>query len=128
MYKRSFTSLTIRVYLHASKTHTYTATLGSPCGDILVASVREPNLSSCRALKARGMTGPVHFYRAGRDEPDLIVPDLEKSSKWTVRETEKQEPKLVRYRPPVRFMKDVQVPDPKPLEERPGAMDVAGLA
>ena len=52
MYKRSFTSLTIHVYLHASKTHAYTATLHSPCGDVLVASVREPNLSTCRALRS----------------------------------------------------------------------------
>jgi hypothetical protein len=92
--------LTIRVYLHASRTHTYTATLHSPCGEVLVASVNEPNLSSCQALKAKGMTGPVHFYRIGKNEPDYIVHDLEKASEWTVRENEKQEPRLARYRPP----------------------------
>jgi hypothetical protein len=93
-----------------------------------MASVNEPNLSSCRALKARGLAGPVHFYRAGRSEPDFIVHDLEKASKWTIRENEKQEPKLVRYRPPVLFMKDVRFPDPTSLEERPSAIDAAGLA
>jgi hypothetical protein len=120
--------LTTHVYLHASMTHTYTATLHSPCGDVLVASVREPNLSSCRALKARGKKGPVHFYRAGRSEPDLIVPDLEKAARWTIRETEKQAPRLVRYRPPVLFMKDIRLPDPTPLEERPEAIEAACLA
>jgi predicted transcriptional regulator len=118
--------LTIRVYLHASKTHTYTATLHSPCGDVLVASVREPNLSSCRALKARGMTGPVHFYRAGRSEPDYIVHDLEEAATRTIRETQKQSPKLVRYRPPVLFMKEARLPDPASLKERP-IMNAAGL-
>jgi hypothetical protein len=98
--------LTIRVYLHASPTHVYNTTLHSPCGEVLVASVREPNFSSCRALKARGMTGPVHFYRAGRSEPDYMVHDLEKAAKWTIRETGRQSPRLARYRPPVLFLKD----------------------
>jgi hypothetical protein len=119
--------LTIRVYLHASRTHTYTATLGSPCGDVLVASVREPNFSSCRALNAKGMTGPVHFYRAGKSEPDFIVHDLEKAAKWTVRENEKQEPRLARYRLPVLFMTDARLPDTASLEKRPRAIDAAGL-
>jgi hypothetical protein len=117
--------LTIRVYLHASRTHTYTATLGSPCGDVLVASVNEPNLSSCRALKARGVTGPVHFYRAGRSEPDFVVNDLEEACKWTVRENEKQEPKLVCYRPSVLFMNGKRLPKPTPLNENPSAAALA---
>jgi hypothetical protein len=106
--------LTTRVYLHASKTHAYTATLHSPYGEVLVASVREPNFSSCRALQARGTTGPVHLYRVGKSEPDFIVHDLEEAAKWTVRETEKQEPKLARYRPPACL-------DLKPASPNPAA-------
>jgi hypothetical protein len=74
------------------------------------------------------MTGPVHFYRAGRSEPDFIVHDLEKAAKWTIRENEKQEPKLARYRPPVQFMKDARLSDLTPQEERPRTMNAAGLA
>jgi hypothetical protein len=103
--------LSISVYLHASRTHTYTATLGSPCGDALATSVNEPVFSSCRALKARGMTGPVHFFRSGKSEPDYIVHDLEKAAGWTVRENEKQGPRIVRYRPPVMFLSDRDLTD-----------------
>ncbi len=106
--------MSISVYLHASRTHTYTATLGSPCGETLVASVNEPVFSSCRALKAKGLRGPVHFYRPGKSEPDFIVHDLEKAARWTLRENEKQGPRLARYRPPMAFMRDKDLTRPAP--------------
>lgn len=118
----------ICVYIHASRTHTYTATLGSPCGDVVVASLNEPTYSSCRALKARGMTGTVLFYRAGKNEPEFIVHDLEKAAQWTIRENEKNGPRLVRYRPPVLFMKDRDLtqptqPQPPPAKENTGPLE-----
>ena len=91
--------LTINVYLHPSKRHAYTATLGSPDGEVLVTSALEPVFTACRVLKSKGMTGPVCFYRVGRDTPDFVVQDLELASGLTVRENEKQGPRIVKYRP-----------------------------
>jgi hypothetical protein len=47
----------------------------------LVTSALEPIFTACRVLKNKGMTGPVLFYRVGRDAADCVVQDLELASR-----------------------------------------------
>jgi hypothetical protein len=64
----------------------YQARQDSPQGPVLVASTRQPLLDGCRALLAKGITGPVEMWDAVRPYPRMRA-DIEKAAKLTIEET-----------------------------------------
>ena len=68
-------------------------------GEVIVAKSSDPAFAACRALKAKGLTGRVEFYRPGVPYPGLIVHDLDKAAGLRVVETEHEGPILKKWRP-----------------------------
>jgi hypothetical protein len=89
----------IKIYLQGTRRNTYTATLSSPTGEVLMTRANEPQFSVCRILKARGMRGRVDFYSSER--PDVVrfsVKSIDLAAALTVRENEEEGPYFAKYR------------------------------
>ena len=63
---------------------------------VLIEDTWNPEFEACRALVARGVTGRLDVWRAGKTHPDMIVPDIEEGARWTVVETTRSAPSLGR--------------------------------
>jgi hypothetical protein len=74
----------------------YKATLD---GVDIVTRSSDPAFAACRAMKAKGLSGRVEFYRPGVPHPGLIVHDLDKAAGLRVVDTERQGPVLKKWRP-----------------------------
>jgi hypothetical protein len=73
----------------------YNARLHRPDGEIIVCST-EPLLAACRELVKRGISGHIRKYRAGLLSTEG---DIETFAGLTVFETERQGPRIRKYRP-----------------------------
>ena len=67
-------------------------------GKEIVARSSDPEHAACRALKARGLTGCVAFYRPEAAHPGMIVRDLNMAADLHVVEAESQLPSLRAWR------------------------------
>src|SRR5262249_3849430 len=68
-------------------------------GGVLIDETWNPEFEACRALLARGVTGRLEVWRAGKDYPDMLVRDIAKAAEWTVVENEQHGPRFARWRP-----------------------------
>ena len=68
-------------------------------GAVLIDETWNPELETCRALLARGIVGPLEAWRFGKDQPDMLIPDIAKTAELTVEESEKSGPRFVRWKP-----------------------------
>jgi hypothetical protein len=59
-------------------------------GAVLIEDTWNPEFEACRALVARGITGRLETWRAGKSHPGMIVPDIEEGARWTVVENDKE--------------------------------------
>jgi hypothetical protein len=66
---------------------------------VLIEDTWNPEFEACRALVARGITGRLETWRAGKTHPDMIVPDIEEGARWTVVENDKEGPVINRWEP-----------------------------
>ena len=89
---------------------------------VLIEDTWNPEFEACRALVARGVTGRLDVWRAGKTHPDMIVPDIEEGARWTVEENDKRGPLVVRWRPWVELLQ------PDGLVSLEGAAPAAELA
>jgi hypothetical protein len=78
---------------------TYNVHLGTPAGEKIVANAFDPEYAACRALVARGLTGRLEVWRPGSAFPVVVVPDIAKGARLTIREDARRGPCLVKYRP-----------------------------
>jgi len=68
-------------------------------GEEIVTRSWGPEFAACRALKARGLTGRVEFFRAGLPHPCLVVRDLAEGAGLRTAEDECREPVLKKWQP-----------------------------
>jgi hypothetical protein len=61
-------------------------------GAVLIEETWNPELDACRLLAARRITGRLEVWRTGKPHADLIVFDIEKAAKRTVKENGKRGP------------------------------------
>jgi hypothetical protein len=66
--------------------------------EILIAACRNPEFDACRVLLARDITGHLEMWRSGKTWWDLAV-DIEVGAGLTLRETETEGPRIVRWVP-----------------------------
>jgi hypothetical protein len=66
-------------------------------GETLIESTRNPEYDACRALLARGVNGRLEIWRAGVAFPASSI-DIERGARWTALETERESPRIVRWR------------------------------
>jgi hypothetical protein len=67
-------------------------------GSVLIESTRNTEHDACRALLAQGIVGRLEIWRAGTTFPASSI-DIERGARWTVLETEREGPRIVRWRP-----------------------------
>jgi hypothetical protein len=67
-------------------------------GAVLIDGSRNPEFDACRALQAKGITGKLEVWRAGAAYPAMLL-DIEAGAGLTVAETDREGPRLVRWRP-----------------------------
>lgn len=67
-------------------------------GELLDGASTQPMLDGCRALAAKGLTGPVEMWDAIRPYPRLRS-TIEVAAKLTVREGSKGTPRLSKWTP-----------------------------
>ena len=69
------------------------------CADeVLISACRSPLLDSCRALLARGITGRLELWRAGKATFDAAC-DIQLGAQYTVIESETESVRLARWSP-----------------------------
>ena len=68
-------------------------------GVVLIDDTWNPKFEACRALVARGITGRMEVWRAGKAHANMIVPSIEEAARWTVVENEKEGPVIKRWEP-----------------------------
>jgi hypothetical protein len=68
-------------------------------GAVLIEDTWNPEFEACRALVARGITGRLETWRAGKTHPDMIIPDIEEGARWTVVENDKEGPVIRSWEP-----------------------------
>jgi len=78
-------------------------------GEEIVARSWDPEFAACRALKARGLTGRVEFFRVDVLHPYLVVRDLAEGAGLRAYEDEAHTPTLRKWQP---FDLDGVVPEP----------------
>src|SRR5687768_17601420 len=61
----------------------YSARLGSVDGEQIITDALDVEFAACRALKARGATGPMEIWRPGSVTPDMLIADLADAAVWT---------------------------------------------
>jgi hypothetical protein len=88
--------VTIKATLRTAKRQYYKAIVK---GEVIVAKSSDPVHAACRAMKARGLSGRVEFYRPGVPYPGLVVHDLDKAAGFRLVETERQGPVIKKWRP-----------------------------
>ena len=66
---------------------------------VLIEDTWNPEFEACRALVARGITGRLETWCAGKTHPGLIFPDIEEGARWTVVENDKEGPAIKRWEP-----------------------------
>jgi hypothetical protein len=66
---------------------------------VLIEVTWNPEFEACRALVARGVTGRLDVWRAGKTHPHMIVPDIEEAARWTVVENAREGPVIKRWEP-----------------------------
>ena len=100
----------------------YSVLLGD---EVLVPLSLDPEHAACRALVAKGFTGPAEFWRQGADHPRMLIRDIERAAKFSVSEAEAHGPKLTRYQPfPVASFNGVTKRDDSEADEREEAAKV----
>jgi hypothetical protein len=67
-------------------------------GGVLIEACRCPLFDSCRALLARGVTGRLELWRAGKTTFDAAC-DIQVGAQYTVIESETESVRLVRWSP-----------------------------
>jgi hypothetical protein len=101
---------TYRVLIHPTQRSAsrqfYRATLN---GEEIVTRSWDPEFAACRALKARGLTGRIEFFRAGVPHPCLIIRDLAKGAGLRTLEDDCRGPVLKKWQP---LMRDGCVTEP----------------
>ncbi|HET6926050.1 MAG TPA: hypothetical protein VFI48_04265 [Hyphomicrobiaceae bacterium] len=68
-------------------------------GEILIEDTWNSEFEACRALVARGCTGPFEVWRVGKAHSDMLIPDVKVGARWTVLENDNVGPVIVRWRP-----------------------------
>jgi hypothetical protein len=68
-------------------------------GEEIVAQSWSPMYAACRALKARGLSGPVEFSRTGVAHPCAIIRDLVAGAELRIVEDEWRGPVLRKWQP-----------------------------
>lgn len=71
----------------------------SLAGETIIPKSHVPSHDACRYLAQRGFNGAVEVWGDGEAYPRLLIADLNKAAEFTVSETEKRGPRVVRYRP-----------------------------
>jgi hypothetical protein len=95
---------TARVYLshghfEGRRGQTYNVHLGAPDGEKIVANAFDPEYAACRALVARGVAGRLEVWRPGSTFPAMVIRDIAKGARLTIREDARRGPCVVKYRP-----------------------------
>ena len=68
-------------------------------GAPLIDETWNPEFDACRALIARGIVGRLEVWSFGKNHPDMLLPDIAKAAKWTVKENETRGPHFVSWQP-----------------------------
>jgi hypothetical protein len=68
-------------------------------GEEIVAQSWSPMFAACRALKARGLSGPVEFFRTGVPRSCAIIRDLVEGAEMRIVEDECRGPVLRKWKP-----------------------------
>ena len=89
---------------HTRKGPWYNARLHAPDGEIIVCST-EPLFAACRELVARGITGPIRFFR---NSTLCCKGDIEELATLTVYENDRDGPYIVKWQPPVPMTEQVK--------------------
>ena len=97
-------------------------------GGVLIEETWNPEFEACRALVARGITGRMEVWRAGKAHADMIVPSIEEAAGWTVVENDNG-PVFKRWEPmPAHFQrKTVLKAVSRGREISPAANSVPGV-
>ena len=66
---------------------------------VLIEDTWNPEFEACRALVARGITGRLETWRAGKTHPDMIVPNVDEGARCTVVENDKVGPVIRPWQP-----------------------------
>jgi hypothetical protein len=67
-------------------------------GAVLIESSRNPEFDACRALMAQGVSGLAEIWWRGGSFPAMTL-DIAGAAELTVSETDKEGPRLIRWRP-----------------------------
>ena len=67
-------------------------------GGVLIGHTRNPEYDACRALLAMSITGRLEIWRTGAPFPASAI-DIERGARWTILETERESPRIARWRP-----------------------------
>jgi len=67
-------------------------------GEPIVRASHDPEFAACRELAARGHTGRLEVYRVDTTAPSIRL-DIEKGALLCVLETEREGPRLARWKP-----------------------------
>jgi hypothetical protein len=94
-------------------------------GAVLLDETWNPEFEGCRALVARGITGRMEVWRAGKAHADMLVPDIAEAARWTVVENDKEGPVIKRWEP---MPEDLQRKAVSRREIPPAAKSVPGVA
>ena len=66
-------------------------------GGVLIGNTRNPEYDACRVLLAMGITGRLEIWHPGVAYPASAI-DIERGARWTILETERESPRIVRWR------------------------------
>jgi hypothetical protein len=66
-------------------------------GGVLIGNTRNPEYDACRALLTLSIAGRLEIWRAGAAYPASAI-DIERGARWTILETERESPRIVRWR------------------------------
>jgi hypothetical protein len=85
-------------------------------GVVIVEDAIDPEYTACRALVARGITGRLEVWRAGATYASMVIRDIEKGARLTVREDARRGPCVVPYRPLPKKITTGAVDDEAPIQ------------
>jgi hypothetical protein len=68
-------------------------------GAELLAETWNPEPEACRELVARGVSGRLEVWRMGATAPAMVIPDIERAARITVKENEKHGPRFAPWAP-----------------------------
>lgn len=63
-----------------------------------LSKTKTPILTFCRKLLKDGYMGKLEIFRENRPEPDVVVSSVEDAARYTVRETQHEGPRFVKFK------------------------------